>query len=235
MRQLLICWMVIASPSWCYAGGLNGQDQAHSQVIIPSSPARAVSNGWYVGGTLSYAFGGDDRVGLFNGVEPRLTFATLENSGGALSVFAGWRRDQGVLSWGYELSFLAGDVGATTVGQGYTAQMSLNAAYTIRLMGSVPVAERTAVYSFGGVSHGDFYYRVAGDGPVGPVAIDTSLSEWGYAVGIGLEHEIGVNWTIRVEYEYMNFGSTVLRDLGGTDTVATPNFGIVQVGLSYQF
>jgi outer membrane immunogenic protein len=217
------------------AGGVPDESDTAQEIRILPATGAGFWDGLYAGGALGYAFGGDDRVGLQNGLAPILTFGTLENSGGTWSLFTGWRQDLGAFGWGVELNYLAGSVDSTVVGSGYSAQMDLNSATTLRLVSSIPVFQRAGLYGFGGVAYGDFDYRVNGAGVVGPVAIDSNLTEWGYALGLGLEQELNANWSVRLEYQYMNFGSVRLQDVGGAETVATPDFGSVQFGVSYSF
>jgi outer membrane immunogenic protein len=234
-KQVVLALIVALSPATIMAGGVPDESDTTREIRISPDTGEGFGDGFYVGGALGYSFGGDDRVGLQNRLAPILTFGILENSGGTWSLFTGWRQDLGAFGWGFELNYIAGSVDSTVVGSGYSARMELNSATTLRLVGSIPVFQRTELYGFGGLAYGEFDYRVDGTGMVGPVAIDSNLTEWGYALGLGLEQELNENWSVRLEYQYMNFGSIRLQDAWGAETVATPDFGSVQFGVSYSF
>jgi opacity protein-like surface antigen len=78
-------------------------------------------------------------------------------------------------------------------------------------------------------------------------AVSGSEGRWGPMVGFGTEYALGNNWSVKAEYDYMNFGSRTPR-LTGTDTtggVTSPitidaqidqaAIHVAKVGVNYRF
>ena len=62
----------------------------------------------------------------------------------------------------------------------------------------------------------------------------------GFLVGAGIEHALTRNWTVKFEYNYLDFGSTVLNlgvTLRGvpTNVSQSSNKHIFKVGANYLF
>jgi outer membrane immunogenic protein len=94
------------------------------------------------------------------------------------------------------------------------------------------------VYLTGGVAYGDVYATILNAGPFG---IDTETHmRVGYTVGGGIEAKIYRNWSVKLEYLYVDFGNRV----GYTALPPPPplqpenvflNSNIVRAGLNYKF
>jgi opacity protein-like surface antigen len=55
----------------------------------------------------------------------------------------------------------------------------------------------------------------------GEDALGLGVTRLGYTVGVGLEWVIATHWTAKIEYDYMNFGSTpILVNLVNPDRAA---------------
>jgi outer membrane immunogenic protein len=97
-------------------------------------------------------------------------------------------------------------------------------------LGFVPV-DRWLVYFKGGGAWARETHTLTGFGK-GAVAVDVTRS--GYTVGGGLEWAIATNWTAKIEYDYMNFGSTPI--LFTNDQAAVDlKLHSFRVGINYRF
>ena len=86
-------------------------------------------------------------------------------------------------------------------------------------------ADRWFVYAKGGLAfaHDKHAFGVVATqfpgGGVDSFAVSGSEDRWGPMVSFGTEYALGSNWSVKAEYDYMNFGSRTPR-LAGTETVA---------------
>jgi outer membrane immunogenic protein len=97
-------------------------------------------------------------------------------------------------------------------------------------LGFVPV-DRWLVYFKGGGAWARETHTLT-EFVEGAVAVDVTRS--GYTVGGGLEWAIATNWTAKIEYDYMNFGSTPI--LFTNDQAAVDlKLHSFRVGINYRF
>ncbi|MEY8828312.1 outer membrane protein [Sedimentitalea sp. XS_ASV28] len=206
-------------------------------VVVPVTPSQSGStpfDGFYVGGSIGYAFGGDDRVGI-RGNAPQFDIGTLSNDGGIADIHLGYRWLLANYMYGLELGLEGGSVGSDIVGAGYAASMELKNAVNLRFNMGAILAEKTLVYGFAGVAKGKFDYAVSGTGAAGPVSIQQEPSDTGYVVGLGVERTLNDQWSIRAEYQYGNFGKVELSDAAGNTTSATPDYQSIKIGVNFAF
>jgi len=112
-------------------------------------------------------------------------------------------------------------------------------------------ADRWFVYAKGGMAfaHEKHSFSVLSTafGVSDSFAVSGSEGRWGPMVGFGTEYALGNNWSVKAEYDYMNFGSRTPR-LTGTDTtggVTSPitidaqidqaAIHVAKVGVNYRF
>jgi outer membrane immunogenic protein len=57
----------------------------------------------------------------------------------------------------------------------------------------------------------------------------------GYTVGGGLEYLFAPAWSMKVEYQYYNFGRTEVTQFGFPVMSYTDNFHTVKAGINYHF
>jgi opacity protein-like surface antigen/outer membrane protease len=96
---------------------------------------------------------------------------------------------------------------------------------TARLGLAAGPAGRSLLYIKGGAAWEDGRLDATMNSALGPIPIpgtSTSNAEtrWGWTVGAGVEHALSGRWSVKAEYDYLNFGSA---------TVNTPT-GLAQIG-----
>jgi outer membrane immunogenic protein len=240
-------------------------------------------SGFYIGGNAGYSWGrartdgaltGTQNVSVFRTAGP--TLISSVNSAIALPLtgrsnmdgFIGgaqagynWRRAQWLFGLEADLQgsdqrasggvcTIAGCPAGSTV---FTANYELDWFGTVRgRVGFLPT-ERVLLYGTGGLAYGHF----SADAPSFPVSWGSTRAGW--TVGAGAEVAIDHNWSVKLEYLYVDLGS-----VGGnsgapattvTNALSTPSLGfntvttttvaaafnsrftdnIVRVGLNYRF
>jgi outer membrane immunogenic protein len=105
--------------------------------------------------------------------------------------------------------------------------------------------DRTFIYGKGGWAWGN--YKVDQFAQFSPTNIQT-VSQSGYLdgllVGVGIEHALTRNWTVKLEYDYIAYGSRQLTQtfcssgsscsVGGTTPISS-NKQLIKVGVNYLF
>lgn len=121
---------------------------------------------------------------------------------------------------------------------------------TVRARLGFPVWDRTMLYATGGLAIGhvkaSFTYRQTGGAQPAWLGED-SFTRVGWTVGGGLEHAFAGNWSVKLEYLYVDLGSSTLTATydgnpccaGGPGSFFDAEFKtrahVARVGLNYQF
>jgi outer membrane immunogenic protein len=105
--------------------------------------------------------------------------------------------------------------------------------------------DRTLLYVKGGGAVVDDRFRVSCEvAIVGCAAGDTfaraDQSRWGWLVGAGIEYAFTPNWSVKLEYNYMDFGRERLDFTGPTFVGTIPydidqRVHVVKAGINYRF
>lgn len=200
-------------------------------------------SGAYAGGTIGYAFGGDDVVGISQGQTRLLTsLDKLELGGPTSGVRAGYRtvRSWGPLNWVFagELSYSIGSESDEFTSGGYTAENQINNVMALRFKAGVlrPSGD-TLFYGIAGISRAEFDYSVTGtSGVAGPVSIRQDGDKVdGLLVGLGVERKLSDKWSVTGEWEYQRYDKMSLSDANDRTTEATPKWHQIRLGVNYQF
>lgn len=232
--------------------------EAPIDIVEPAAPL--TWKGAYVGGTLGYAFGGDDEVGSSYNDSLFASPDTLELSGmnGGLRIgyrtqFTGRTRDWVIgAEFGYEGGNIEDSFSTSEVRnvagvpdtQDFTAKSSINSVMALRVKtGVLNQAQNTLFYGILGVAQADIDYSVTGEYDVYKGAADPEIYEikgdgetmTGYIVGLGVERRLNERLSVTGEWEYANFGKETLKNDYGYSTEMTPDFHNIKVGLNYQF
>ena len=207
--------------------------------VEPATPVvvePAVGNwqGGYVGATLGYAFGGDDRIGLFRPADSLIgNLGDAELSGANIGVRVGYRWQRDRVVFGPELSYQGGDISDDFdfalggVGAG-DFESEVDSVLAIKFKTGYQVRPDTLIYGIAGYQKGDFTYS-SGDN-------EAEYDADGYVIGLGAEKMVSERMSITGEYEYSDFGTTEVDvTTGGVYTNATPSFHNLKVGVNFKF
>jgi opacity protein-like surface antigen len=147
---------------------------------------------------------------------------------------------------------------ATVVGSTCRVQPRATATLTGRVGYALGPDGRTLVYGKGGLAWADesigMTLNDAGENFIQTAALATvngqTGSLWGWTLGVGVEHAITPAWSIKVEYDFLDFGSRNVANIGNVAftpvflvTTATPpgtsavsqNIQEVKLGLNYKW
>ena len=190
---------------------------------VASAPAAIFSwTGLYIGGHVGGAF---DRSSWSNPVT------------GANNIFTGGAGFVGGAQAGANLQFnrlvlgVEGDFSyaglKSSGGDSLGDSISINTTWTSTVTGRVGAAfERLLVYGKGGVAFArdqNTFTDLAGN------SASNALMRTGWTAGAGLEYGISKNWSAKIEYDYLSFGSQALN----FTTPTTPSYS-TNAGLNVQ-
>ena len=202
--------------------------------VAPVAYAPPVYNwsGFYIGGHVGGGFEDSKWTDPFTGAND--TFSKGGFLGGAqLGVNAQFNwlvvGLEGDFSWTSLIKGTGTDSGRDTI--------TTSPQWTSTVTGRIGAAfDRLLVYGKGGIAFADD--RSTLTDPTGGSATDT-LTRTGWTAGAGLEYALTQNWTARVEYDYLGFGSkqlTFTTPARGTLTSnADLNVQEVKAGFDYKF
>ena len=212
----------------------------------PSYAAPFSWTGMYVGVNGGYAFGGgSQRIVDTNNVGAIDLFRTADPSGGfgGGQIGYNWQASRGSsLVLGVEADFQGSDIRGSHTGIGTQAFLETNRV-DVDWFGTVRgrlgyAFDRTLVYATGGLAYGNVDSRLSA--PTAPGTFERrDGTQVGFVVGGGLEHMLARNWSMKVEYQYIDLGSERLLGTPGfagfhTNELDT-TFHTVRLGLNYRF
>jgi outer membrane immunogenic protein len=208
-------------------------------------------SGLYIGGHIGGGWATNDlsdpSIGLiatFLGLPP---VQTVDSSGILGGVQAGWNYQIGRLVLGSELDFSWADVNGTNTlsfapvgfppGSGFTRALTANTNW----MGTSTVRlgyahDRVMLYSKAGVAFAHTNYTSVWNtfGPGAPGVLFSGTgdkTQVGWTVGFGAEWAFWNNWSAKLEYDFMDFGSKTVTVNGaiapGTPGATAASFGLV--------
>ena len=174
--------------------------------------------GFYVGVHGGYGTDSSDWAGTPNPnpVPPFVSANTADlSAGGALfggTIGGRWQSGYVVLGIEAEASFANLDDSApNTSAAGFTNSVEIDWLATVTAQAGIQTG-RVHGYLEAGIAFTGSEYAVA-DTRGGPVNLSQSVSDTrnGVVFGAGLEYLLGGNWSIRGEYNYLNFGANDYR------------------------
>ncbi|WP_313352858.1 outer membrane protein [Paracoccus sp. (in: a-proteobacteria)] len=208
-------------------------------VVVPEvTPVPAFNwQGVYAGGAIGYSFNGDDRVGITppdNGTV--YTPGSVDISGMSWSLYLGyrWQREaQGrQIVFGPELAYEGGNASDSFDSNGVSASSELDRLLSLRWKtGLLNEAQDTLFYGTIGYAHGKFDYSVDGAG----MDYRGDFTDNAWTVGLGIEKKLNERVSLFGEWEFRQFGKTVLSDAAGYTTRATPEHHNIRIGVNISF
>jgi outer membrane immunogenic protein len=211
--------------------------------------------GFYIGGNVGYSWGrertdgtqtGTQNVSVFRTAGPNLISSVTTDLGAVPLVGradvngiigggqAGYNWQRGTWLFGLEADIQGSDeharadiclVAGCPLGSGlFTANYRLDWFGTARgRVGFLP-AERVLLYATGGLAYG----HLSADTPFFPVSWGSTRAGW--TAGAGVEAAIDRNWSVKVEYLYMDLGN--IGGASGTATTVTNALNTPSVGFN---
>lgn len=204
--------------------------------------------GFYIGGVAGYGWGSDDwtRLDGSGGSSANGTVRSFDTSGATVGGQLGYNYQINQLVLGAEGGMVWSGIKGSFVGANNNGPASWNSdtRWIASIAGRLGVAfDNVLLYGKGGVAWADDNYtHPATSGPGAgniPLLYSASDTRTGWLVGAGIEYGFTPNWSAKIEYNFMDFGSknVTLNDptgrwvmFGIKDTV-----NIIQVGVNYRF
>ena len=220
---------------------------------IVEPPAVYDWTGFYIGGNIGYAYGGDDKVGLQSNFDysiPDIDKLSLHGIFGGGQIGADWQ--MGSIVFG-----AIADVEASGVSDDFNKTfddglLTVNAKDNIDVWGTLRARlgwafDRVLIYGTGGLAWADINYKIKGVNNESGLNFNESDKSFraGWTAGGGLAWAIDDNWSIGAEYLYVNFGEYNVKakvrepdgDLTGETltTEATPEFSTIKGFVNFKF
>lgn len=204
-------------------------------------------SGWagtYIGGSLGYAFGGDDVVGLErrnasgDRLQHRSDLGAVDLRGPTLGLHLGYRWQKDNWVFGPEFGIEGGSADASdrveSIGVSGQVTSEMNYLVGLRMKTGYAVSPQTLLYGTFGVAHGDFDYTLSRPGN----SQTESYSDTALTVGLGAERKISDRLSAFVEWEFRKFDKTEIHYADGNNHLvsqATPEHHHVRIGVNYRF
>lgn len=215
----------------------------------PIAPAPAPVFSWtgiYLGGHVGYGWSNKDWTLIRNaGPQPSneigsvITSHDADGALGGVQLGYNYQRNGIVLGAEGEFSWtgMNGDSSWENSGREYRdASTDIN--WIATLAGRVGFAfDRKLLYVKGGIAWADEdFSHTGGEGTVRHLSGGDTRTGW--LIGAGLEYALDSNWSLKAEYDYLNFGSDKVSLTDGDVTAIfdiDQDMHVVKVGINYKF
>ena len=221
----LLAVMSIASPT--IAGGPTATTEETPVAAEMASTVGADWQGSYAG--IAFARPSGDNFWVVPSQGPS---TTEDFSGNVTSITGGHDWQRGNLVYGVGLTYGSGDITATPQTNTWTCNdCSTNVSKMASLRGRIGLAMgKTLIYATGGIVRADAEATLEVTTSVGSDTLN------GTVFGIGVEHRVGGNLSVSLEYLKTDLGRFDLTGLCSVDSCYTDiEFGQTQLGLTYRF
>lgn len=188
--------------------------------------------GFYLGGHIGGAFGDTSWTDPFSGFNDSPSLAGFIGGGQV-----GYNYQINALVLGVEGDFSGTTLsGNTTDAGGYTHNTSID--WTSTVTGKLGFAvDRALFYGKGGIAFANGSDTVTD--PFGNTATQGNTTRTGWTAGAGLEYALDRNWSARIEYDYLGFGSQSFTFtgpvLGSAPAAVNMNIQRALLGIDYRF
>lgn len=200
--------------------------------------------GLYFGGNVGYGFAdvGSSLDRITAPVASLGSTGALTSDGmfGGVQLGYNWQRER--LVFGLETDFQFADMQDSAFGSNPAfagdAAVDIDSFGTVR--GRVGLADgRTLYYLTGGLAYADVDFAQVGIGLGNAIAVGDNKTMLGYTVGGGIEHALSQNLSLKLEYQYLDFGDAKFSgtDLGGNSYASKVDVDMhtVRAGVNYKF
>lgn len=203
--------------------------------------------GLYFGGNVGYGFtdvgSSLDRVTAPADALGSTGVLTSDGAFGGVQLGYNWQRER--LVFGLETDFQFADMQDSAFGN-YSGNPAFAGGATAdidwfgTLRGRVGITSgQTLFYLTGGLAYADVDFAQAGFGLGTAIAVSDDKTMLGYALGGGIEHAIAPNVSLKLEYQYLDFGDAKFAgtDLNGDSYSSKVDVDMhtVRAGVNYKF
>lgn len=200
-------------------------------VIVPRY--RFSWTGFYLGGNVGYGWGTSESTGdagAFNGLTSGFD---VNPSGWIGGLQAGYNWQTGNLLFGLEgdLGILGLDDRESSGGAFVEAEYGGYGALTARVGFT---DDRWLFYLKGGAALANIENRAGAIGDPTDLTV-ADETRWGWTIGGGAEFAFHPNWSMKIEYLYMDFGSDTSTNTDGNIYRHENDLHTIKVGLNYRF
>jgi outer membrane immunogenic protein len=225
MKKLLVA--VIAAAAFC------GVPALAADMPVKAPPIAPVFNwsGFYVGGTVGYAWGSYTEFAVTAGDGPNVD--TKGIVGGAT-----WGTNWQVNNWlfGFESDISNGPRGSDavgTTGPNFSCNtgkcvVDVNYYSTSRVRLGV-TSNQWLLYATGGLASGRIRGGIENSSYMG------SSTRYGWTAGAGIEYAFDQHWSTKIEYLHVDLGDAHFGDARGDPIRGRGDFDVVRFGLNYKF
>jgi outer membrane immunogenic protein len=194
------------------------------------APAIYNWSGFYIGAHVGRAWGTKDWVGV--GVGP---LGSHDIDGFIAGGQVGFNYQVGAWVWGAEVDLSWADLDGGHVDAVFAGNNRTEVKWLGTATGRVGHAwDHLLIYVKGGGAWAGDVYTVTAPGFFRE-ARDTN---WGWTVGAGLEYGLAPNWSMKIEYNYLDFGTKRITFTSGGasfDRDVDQRIHVVKYGINYRF
>lgn len=230
MRRGLLALLACAGIATA-SGAASAADIQRPAPVYKAPPAGVLPvaydwTGFYVGGHIGYGWGEKswrDSFGLFD--------ISHEANGFLGGAQAGFNYQIGQFVLGVEGDWSWSNMSAST--NTLASNFNTDVDWTATLTGRAGIAfDRWLVYAKGGAAWAKDRFSTNFYTFPGSEVTDTRL---GWTVGAGVEYAFAPQWSAKLEYNFMDFGSRTVSFAPGTSTDIDQQIHAVKLGINYKF
>jgi outer membrane immunogenic protein len=235
MRRVMLALVGLAGAT-VFGGAAMAADISRPVYKAPPAGALPVAYDWtgfYIGGHVGYGWADKTWSDPFS-------FGTVShNADGFLGGGqAGFNYQVGQFVFGAEGDFtwsgISGGVSRTFgLAAPVTANFNTDVDWTATVTARAGIAfDRWLVYAKGGAAFAKDRYST---NFYTPGTIELSDTRVGWTAGAGVEYAFAPNWSAKLEYNYMDFGTRAVSFTPGTSTDIDQQIHAVKFGINYKF
>lgn len=205
--------------------------------VEPEAPMPLLWTGPYIGLHVGYGWGDVDGDYVIDGLVIVGGSDTYDIDGfiGGIQLGYNIQFDNFVLGVETDLSWTGMDGNSVPLIDGTVYSSSVDWLGTTRLRAGIAF-DHALLYVTGGVAYGSVDHSVYN--PVAMTTWETDDTEFGWALGAGVEFAVAQSWTVKAEYLYVDLGSQEVSFVQGITNQSyefDTEIHTFRVGLNYRF
>ena len=229
MRRGLLALVGLASATVLSSAAI-AADISRPVYKAPPAGALPVSYDWtgfYVGGHVGYGWAKKDWTDSFG------LFDVSHDANGFLGGGqVGYNYQIGQFVLGVEGDFSGSGISGSTTALG--SNFNTNVDWTATVTGRLGVAfDRWLVYGKGGAAWA--HDRFSTNFYTFPASTEVTDTRIGWVAGAGVEYAFAPQWSAKLEYNFMDFGTRVVSFAPGSSTDIDQQVHAIKLGVNYKF